>query len=198
MSEVPRRTKSQDRTVLRTNSAISPPSPERRGGQGGEDRKGEGTLKNFQLSRCGGWCRPGVYQAFRDRLDAQVEPFERTGAEQDEIAGLPEDEVVGRPLARDVDKGRADPSFDDGPVGLPKTPSGEALDSERLQDGGGHPRQLCTRVDEDGRQRPPLAGAGGVFDLDIDAECSHVVGHDSSSGGVEWYHYNASGIQTTG
>jgi hypothetical protein len=39
---------------------------------------------------------PRVYQAFGDGLDAEVEPFERTGAEQDEVAGLSEDAVVGR------------------------------------------------------------------------------------------------------
>jgi 2-keto-3-deoxy-6-phosphogluconate aldolase len=44
--------------------------------------------------------------------------------------------------------------------------------------------------------RSPLAGAGGVFDLDINAECPHFVEHDSSSGCVELYHNNATGIQT--
>jgi hypothetical protein len=53
------------------------------------------------LSRCGRGRRPGVYQAFRDRLDAEVEPFERTGAEQNQVARFAEDEVVGRTLSRE-------------------------------------------------------------------------------------------------
>ena len=66
--------------------------------------------------------------------------------------------------------------------------------------GEGHAQgqTVITGVDEHGRKRPPLARAGGVFDLDINAECSHVVGHDSSSGCAEWYHNDADGIETHG
>jgi hypothetical protein len=84
-----------------------------------------------------------------------------------------------------VNERAAHPPFDDAPVGLPESPLAVALDAERLQHGGWHPRQLGTRVHEHRPQGAALAGARRVLDRDIHAERSHVVAHHSSSVGAE-------------
>jgi hypothetical protein len=93
-----------------------------------------------RLSRRGRWCRPGVYQAFGDRLDAEVQSFQGPGAEQDQIARFAEYDFVGCAFAGHGDEHAAGPTFENGSVGLAKEPFVIALDAERFEHLGRSPR----------------------------------------------------------
>src|SRR5438876_1967706 len=72
------------------------------------------------------------------------------------------------------------PTLKDGPVSLPEAPLVVPLDAQRLKNLGRDPRQFRARVHEYGPECSPVAGAGGVLGLDVNAEGSHVLAHNSS------------------
>jgi len=114
---------------------------------------------------------------FPDRIHPEVESLQGARAKQHEIARLAEHDVVRRPLPRDADQRRTDPTRDDGAGGLPEALLLVTLDAERFEEFGRHPRQLGAGVHQHGRQRTRLPRARGVLDLDLDSERSLSVAH---------------------
>src|SRR6266705_238266 len=132
------------------------------------------------LRRRGGGRGPGVYQPLCDGLNPEVEPFQGARSEYYEIAGLSKHDVVARSLAGDVDERSTGPTLEDRSVGLAEAPRVVPLYTEGFKNLGRDPRQFRSGVHQHGLESSSLARAGGVLDLDVYAEGSHVVGHRSS------------------
>jgi len=75
----------------------------------------------------------------------------------------------------------AGPAGEHGAVRLAKMPLVDAHDAQRLEQRGGEPRQLGSRVDQDSFQGAPVTRAGGALDLHRDAKRAHFVAHITSS-----------------
>jgi hypothetical protein len=127
------------------------------------------------ISLCrGGDDRPGADELPRPRIDAQVEPFERAGAEEAEITRLGEDDIVGGRAALDVHDREADVSLAD--LAISEHESVASLDghAEILEDAARKTRELTPRVDEDVIQWTQQPAARGMLDAERDSEGSHV------------------------
>src|SRR5207253_1226948 len=88
--------------------------------------------------------------------------------------------VSGSRPAGHVDERGTGPALEDRPVGLPEAPRVVPLDTQGLKHLGRHPRQFRAGVHQHRFEGAPLARAGGVLDLDVYAERSHIVPHNSS------------------
>lgn len=129
-------------------------------------------------NRCGGR-RARIDEFAGCELHAKVQALEGTRSEQDKVTRLAEHDLIDRSLSNHVNERRPHPTFDDCTVRLSKPPFGKALDTERLENVPRKPRQLGASVDEHILHAPALAGAGGILDLEVDAEGSHLE-HDDS------------------
>src|SRR5207249_5312731 len=123
------------------------------------------------------WGRARIDEPLRHRLDAEVEAFERARAQEDQVPRFSEYHFVSYDLAGDVHEDAAGPPLEQRAVGLAEQPLVVALDSERVEEMRRDPGQLRPRVHQHGLQRAAVTGAGGVLDLDIHPERSHVVAH---------------------
>ncbi|HMC55749.1 MAG TPA: hypothetical protein VKH19_11285 [Gemmatimonadaceae bacterium] len=72
------------------------------------------------------------------------------------------------------------PALEDRAVGLAEAPGGVAFDAQRVEHGGGNPRQLGADVDQDRLHAPPFARTSWILDRDIHAEGPHIAGHNCS------------------
>ena len=67
-----------------------------------------------------GRCRPGINEPLRDRIDGEIEPFERSGAQQGEVSRLGKDHVINGTGSGEMDERVSDPALDHRAAGLPE------------------------------------------------------------------------------
>src|SRR5262245_31664584 len=72
--------------------------------------------------------RPRVDEPLTQRIDAQIEAFQRAGAQQYEVAGIPKHDLIGCRPAGSIDEGRSCPALQHGSIGLAKSPLIAPLD----------------------------------------------------------------------
>src|SRR5205814_2055867 len=92
----------------------------------------------------------GIYQASGHRVYPEIQSLQAAGAQQDEVAGFTEYDLIAGALAGDVYLDDAGPPFQDGTVRLPEAPLATPLDAKGVQDVCRDPRQLRTGVHQDG------------------------------------------------
>src|SRR2546423_28415 len=130
--------------------------------------------------RGGGRGRPGIDELHRDRVNPQIQSFERPRAEQRQVPALTEDHLVpGLDPGHSHDHA-AGPTSQGRPVGLPETQRLDALDAERLEGSGGGPRHRASRCGQHALRHAPRSGAYRILDLNGDAKRTHFVSHTTS------------------
>src|SRR5207253_7657762 len=95
-------------------------------------------------------------EMLRDRVNTQIEAFQRVCAQQDQVSGLRKHRLVPGLDPDDSEDHTAGPASQDGAVRLAEMPLLDALDAKRLEQRRREPGQLRSRVDQDGFERPPF------------------------------------------
>ena len=140
--------------------------------------------------------RPCSHQALPHQIYHQVHSFERTRAQQDEIAWLTKYDFIGRLRSFGMHDRIADPALQHGAARLLKANHFHARDAQAFEHARGRPREFRTRIDHDGAKHPAFAGPCVMLDLDVHPEDSHCVGHDTSGIRSLKHHSNACRVNT--
>jgi hypothetical protein len=126
-------------------------------------------------SRCG----TSIHQFHAHGIHTQVEPFEGARAQQYEVTGLADNDLVERGNVGEMNPYFRSPAFQNGSISLTKAPDLYGIDAERLQQASWKPRQGGTCVDQRTPNNRPMARAIRVLDLEVCAKRSHVVHRNS-------------------
>lgn len=91
--------------------------------------------------------RPCSHQALPHQIYHQVHSFERTRAQQDEIAWLTKYDFIGRLRSFGMHDRIADPALQHGAARLLKANHFHARDAQAFEHARGRPREFRTRID---------------------------------------------------
>src|SRR5688572_17628576 len=113
-------------------------------------------------------------------IDAQVESFERSGAEKYQVVWLPKHHFVICRRAPGVDECRAGPPGQYRSIRLAKTHLFQPGNPERPKNCPGEPGERSARVHKRRSDQPTLQGLSWIGDLHVSSKRAHFIWHASS------------------
>src|SRR6185295_915443 len=117
-------------------------------------------------------------------LDAEVQPFHGSRAEENQVTRFSKHDIVcGLPTGH-MDKRATDGALQNRAVRLTKAPSVVRLDAQGGENLPWHPRQFRSGINQHSRDRSALPWTRGVLEFDIDAEATHILGHECTPAGL--------------
>jgi len=122
--------------------------------------------------------RPRGYELFSQRVDPQVQPFERPCTEQDHVARLGEDDEVGSGRSASVHDREPYLALERAAIGDDESLHPFGTDPERLEGSARSPRVLAASINECVLNSARVTAALGTLEEDRRTKRSHV-GHCS-------------------